>query len=199
MSDVLASDEILWKYAAGSLDSGLRLLVDAHLDLAPQARTRLEAFERAAGAAFASEAPTAMRPDALDRTLDALSDARPTAPRRKGVEALALGRSRWAGRGGRITPVRAPGSNLKLFLVSLEPGRAMLPHGHRSREWTVILRGRYRDEDGLHVAGDFIEEDADCRHRPAAEGDETCVCLIALEGGVDVRGAAGALATILLR
>jgi putative transcriptional regulator len=57
-----------------------------------------------------------------------------------------------------------------------------------------VLKGAFRDESGLIVAGDFAATDEHVNHLPVVEGDEDCVCLFATEGRLRPQGLLGRLA-----
>ena len=201
----LPGDEILLKYTSGVLDPGVRCLVDAHLELAPQGTRRLAPFLRLAGDMLAREAPSGLSAGGLDRALAAIDSASPepaAEPRsdRKAIhEKLRVGGWRWAGPGTRIAPVAAPGAATRVFMMKIASGRAMLDHGHTGREWTVILAGSYRDEFGHARPGDFIEHTQQDRHRPVVDSQTPCVCLIAMEGTIAARGLIGVAARWSMR
>ena len=75
----------------------------------------------------------------------------------------------------------SPGAPGDLRLLKVSPGLAMPEHGHGGSELTLILRGCYRDEIGTFRAGDLADLDDDVEHRPLADPQNGCVCLIASE------------------
>jgi putative transcriptional regulator len=66
-------------------------------------------------------------------------------------------------------------------LLRVEPGRAMPEHGHGGSELTMILSGSYQDKLGHFGPGDVADLDTDVEHRPVADGQTGCVCIIASE------------------
>lgn len=203
MTTPLPSDDICLQYAAGTLDPALAMLVDAHLPHAPETARRIASFQRAAGALLCAEPAAAMAEDALDRALAALPEADETvdeairSPDAPTVDPEALA-WRWAGPGRRVAPVSIPGSRFKTFALEVGPGRAMLAHSHQGQEWTLVLRGAYRDEHGEFRAGDFVEEDSDTHHRPVADAKEGCLCLAVLSEPLTAPGLSGVVARWLL-
>jgi putative transcriptional regulator len=71
--------------------------------------------------------------------------------------------------------------------VRLDPGRALPEHVHTGSELTMGLRGSYSDEFGRFSIGDVAEMERTRSHRPVAERDEPCVCLVAEEAPAMLR------------
>ncbi len=67
-------------------------------------------------------------------------------------------------------------------LVKAEPGRNLPLHGHTGSELTLVLRGSYSDEFGQYWQGDVAEVDEEVFHRPRADWEQGCLCLLASEG-----------------
>lgn len=195
------SDEILLKYVSGSLDPALRMLLEAHLEHHPATRERMKVFEHLGGLLLADCAPADLTAGSLDRALariDRMADAESaTSP---SPTPLPLPETwRWAGPGTRLAPVAVPGSDMKVYMLRIAPGRAILQHGHAEQEWTVILKGSYRDENGHFPAGSFIEEDNTETHSPVVDSPDECVCLIAMSGPIVAAGLGGLMARWLMR
>ena len=60
-------------------------------------------------------------------------------------------------------------------------------------EFTCVLSGGFSDETGSYGPGDFAEADPTLTHTPRADPDGECVCLIASEGPMRMRGLIGRL------
>lgn len=196
-------DDILMRFAFGTLDPGLRLLVCQHLERSERTRARLRSFEHLGGDILVHAEASALTAGSLDRALARISRVAPASapgaapqPTMPDMNSLAW---RWAGPGSRVAPLHVDGSDLKLFMMQTAPGQAMLSHGHSAREWTVILQGSYRDEHGHFPEGAFIEETENDHHRPVVDSAQTCVTLFALEGQIVARGLSGMVARWLLR
>ena len=63
--------------------------------------------------------------------------------------------------------------------MKLEPGQSAPRHGHSDLEATIVLKGRFSDGHGIYERGDLVIGEPGMRHKPAAYGDEACVCFIA--------------------
>jgi putative transcriptional regulator len=192
------SDEILLKYASGTLDPALRLLVEKHLDLHPASRAVLAEWRQLGGAMLAAETEAALTPGSLDRALARL-DAGDPAPASAFLPALEDVRWRWAGPGRAIANIDVPGSAMKTYALRIAPGKAMLQHSHAAEEWTLIIQGSYRDESGEYAAGSFVEEDDETNHRPVATGDVPCICLAVMSGPLSAPGLMGRVAQWMMR
>jgi len=193
--NLVPSEEILLKYASGSLEPGVRMLVDAHFERVPGSRERLAPFERLSSDWLKRAPQAALNSDALTRTLAVIDRDDPDVASRldeaeKPTE-LKHGAWRWAGPGARVARVVAPQARTKLFIMRIARGRAMPEHGHLGREFTVVLEGAYRDESGLVKKGAFVEQTPKDRHKPVVTNDGDCVCLFALEAPIVARGLAG--------
>ncbi|MGF1509709.1 MAG: hypothetical protein ACFB9M_09455 [Myxococcota bacterium] len=80
-----------------------------------------------------------------------------------------------------VIPTSGPG---RLWLYELEPNRGLPHHGHDGLELTLILDGKLRVNDRVHIDNDLMVATADDTHQPRVEGSEPCRCLLALEGRV---------------
>jgi len=66
-------------------------------------------------------------------------------------------------------------------LMRLDPGQAAPEHSHSALEATVVLQGQFEDGHGTYARGDLVLGRPGVRHRPAAHGDEMCICFVAQE------------------
>lgn len=195
----LPSDDILLKYASGVLDPALRLLVDQHVELHPSTRRRIDDFMAFGGQMLAAEKPAPMTAGSLDRALARIAaQPQPAAPAAAWPPLDSL-HWRWAGPGRSIASIAVSGSNLQAYALRIAPGKAMLQHSHAESEWTLIVQGSYRDENGEYHAGAFIEEDSQTVHSPVATGDQECICLAVMSGPLTAPGLMGTVARWLMR
>ncbi|SMH62418.1 ChrR family anti-sigma-E factor [Azospirillum agricola] len=206
------SDALLVGYGAGCLCEGLSLAVALHLLHCPDCRAALAAVD-AVGGALLEECP----PDPLERLtladtlacLDRLPEAAPP-PRAGGAGERAAPGLPWPLRpyvAGSLetAPWRrlAPGvERVRLLrgarggathLLRVTPGTAVPHHGHAGLELTVVLSGSFTDERGRYAAGDMAEADGDVRHRPVADPDAACLCLLATDAPLRFTGLLGRL------
>jgi len=78
-------------------------------------------------------------------------------------------------------------------MLKAAPGTKIPRHEHRGDEWTCVLQGAFRHQLGAYGAGDFDEADESVEHQPVIEDGIECVCLVALEGGIRLKGPIGRL------
>ena len=200
------TDETLAAYAAGSLDSGRRIVVASHLERCAVCRGFVRGVEKVAGVMLEDLSPVAMSPDALARTL-ARMDREPAGRAAKPfasafdepglpdcLKSYEMGKWRWVGPGVHMRPVLVPSSGkMRVFLLKGAPGTRLPQHSHEGPELTSILTGSYHHEGGDYRAGDFEDADDDVEHRPIVGKDMACICLVALEGQLKLSGFIAAL------
>jgi putative transcriptional regulator len=205
MSDCKSpSDATLVAYAGGLLRTSQAVVVDVHLSLCPDTLRRLSAFERIGGAVLETIAPVALSNGALARVesrIDAAPLPLPKPANSNTIDGLpepllrfSLGPRRWAGRGVSYRKVLVPDDGgCHAVLMRVEPGLPLPDHGHSGSEFTCVISGSYSNGDLVFGPGDFETAGPDTHHRPVAGTNEPCVCVIAVEGGIRLRGALGML------
>jgi putative transcriptional regulator len=205
------SDATLAEYAAGSMDAGSRLVVGSHVAKCPQCRRLVEDFESVGGALLSELPPTPMQPDALANALSRLDDA----PAKSGAEAPAhddmpwlpeallareFGPWRWIGIGVEQRSIKVLGEDsARVFLLRAKPGVKLPVHVHTGIERTQVLAGAFIHDGGRFGAGDFDDAEGDIEHNPRVDIGETCICLVAMTGGIKMTGPIGRLIQPFLR
>ena len=197
------SEETLLRHAAGTLPAGPSLVIAAHLSGCAQCRAAMRLGEAIGGVLLADSPAAPMAADALDRALarleepvsiashpDRVQEIAPGVPLLATLRGLTDGTWRWVAPGiGRIrlrVPGAAPGE--RAYLLRVVPGSTLPEHGHRGLEITCVLSGRFSDTTGTYGPGDVAEMEAGADHQPVAEPGETCICLIATQGRLRMRG-----------
>lgn len=200
------SDLTLIEYATGALDAGSRFVVAAHLAACPTCRRSLDAFEAVGGALLTELPPAAMEPDALAKTMSRL-DAPPKRSQKPAaqdasdmpwlIEAVsdhAIGPWRWIGKGVHQRSVSVPGEGgARVFLLRAKPGTKLPVHTHTGIERTQVLAGAFIHDGGRFGAGDFDDAEGEVEHNPRVDLGETCICLVAMTGGIKLTGPIGRL------
>jgi putative transcriptional regulator len=195
------SDETLAAFASGGLDEARSVVVAAHVALCEQCRTTMGALEQVGGTLIEQAAPAALRPEALDAALARIGTAAPSVSAALAVAdypavlaPYGVGPWRWIGPGlyWRGTDVPS-GDGTRVFMLKSAPGSSLLHHGHSGVEWTCVLEGAFRHELGRYGPGDFDDADDSVDHTPFVEPGPTCVCLVALQGKLELRGWIGKL------
>ena len=185
----------LMSYAAGSLPSALAAVVSVHLAMCRTCRQQVQELD-AVGASLI-EALDASGPSRTT-TPSALrihaSEPRQNQQSSDPIEALVGSRLediKWKrlGLGVWHYPI-VLGENDKgdLRLLKVAPNQAMPEHGHGGCELTLLLDGAYDDEVGRFTVGDIADLDDTIEHRPVADREMGCVCLIASERPAHFRG-----------
>jgi putative transcriptional regulator len=203
------SDSILVAFASRLLDEVPSLLVAAHLTCCEKCCRAVRSFENVGGALLEALDPEPMRFDALQRVMERIDQSEGDvggshikqtlqAPSTIDVPALLapyeLGPWRWVGRGLylRLISIPEPQGNI-VFLLKAAPGTRLPHHRHAGTEWTCVLEGSFTYDLKRYHRGDFDEADETVLHSPAVVGDAPCVCLIALQGRLELEGWLGRL------
>jgi putative transcriptional regulator len=179
------SEATLLVYAAGGLSEGMALVVAGHLGYCESCWETIAAAEAVGGVLLDEIQPEAVSAQARSSVVARL-DQEPSvenAPRLQvGLTEFIAGQEA-GGRWSWLSPgVRHLLMSSELRLVRAAPGRSLPIHGHVGSELTLVLGGAYSDELGRFGMGDVAELDEDMVHRPRADPDEGCLCLLASEG-----------------
>lgn len=201
MTDVQHSvpDDILMGYAAGSLAKAFDLVLATHVSLSDDARARLETFEAIGGSVLEDLDAADVADDSLEQTLAKIRGAGPA--RRiqpsNGTFPVPLqdvvggdeDAVRWRSVGGGVKQcVLHSDEDGTARLLLIPGGRAMPAHSHNGTEMTLVLKGAFRDEDGLFARGDLEVADMQTNHQPVAEPGEDCICLVATDAKLKFQG-----------
>jgi putative transcriptional regulator len=198
------SDATLAAFASGGLDQARGLVVATHLSLCGQCRGVVRGFEQAGGVLLDDIAPTALSANALERAMRALGPLDVVAVARAGEHAAdelppplsryAIGPWRWIGRGVQWRPVEvASDEGVRVFMLKAKPGTKLPRHRHTGTEWTCVFHGAFSHDLGRYGAGDFDEADDSVEHNPTVDAELGCVCLVALQGRIELQGFVGRL------
>jgi putative transcriptional regulator len=200
------SDATLAAFASGRLDEARGIVVAAHLSLCAQCRNAVHAFEEASGALLDDVAPEAISAGALQRAMAALGPLDIITPAIRGAGAAAagdlptplsryaVGPWRWIGRGVHWRPVDvASGEGVRVFMLKAAPGTKLPRHRHTGTEWTCVFDGAFTHDLGRYGSGDFDEADESVEHNPVVDAEHGCVCLVALQGHIELQGWLGRL------
>ncbi len=203
MSAFHPSETTLLDYVGGSLRPGARLVVSAHLETCWVCRGDVAALESAAGAMLSDLEPAALEPHALDLALARIE--RPAPPPRAPAGPLAtplldgivvpaalrradVGPTRWMAPGIRVARLNGGAAGERIYLLRVAGGMRLPDHGHHGDELTLVLSGSYSDAGGSYQVGDLVECGAEEHHDPRVDIGADCVCLIAADGAMRMRG-----------
>lgn len=201
------TEETLAAYAAGHLDEGRTVVVAAHVAMCPACRGWVSNLVGAGGALLDDLPPAAIAGDALARTIARLDTAAPASPVRvkpatpadlpmlpASARPYPVGRWQWLGPGVRWRPIGVPHAHgARVFLLKAQPGTTMPHHTHTGTELTLVLTGAFDHELGHFGPGDIDEADGTIEHQPVVARGEECVCLVAMEGQLQLLGWMGRL------
>ena len=196
--------------AAGTLSEPLAAVAASHIAMCPTCRTAHADMELFGAALLETTAAGAADPDEVvlpERPReDHVPAVRPVSPVAAGSPrlpspiairyGLAYDDIPWK----RLAPgiwhhrlALSPGSEGDLRLLKIAAGKQMPGHGHGGGELTLVLDGAYRDESGHYRCGDVQDIDEHTEHRPVADPELGCVCLIASERPARFHGIVGRL------
>ncbi len=202
------SEETLVDYVAGALDEGNSLVIATHIARCTECQETVRDLRIIAGAVLetcateaisaGSRAASLARLDVANTGSDRLHYGAPvnsllSAPR----EPLALydhGSWRRIGPGVQRCDIKvAEDGGTRVFLLKASAGTHLPEHRHTGTEWTCVLTGAFTHEHGHFGPGDFDEADASVDHHPIVESDSECICLVALNGQIELSGWFGRL------
>lgn len=198
------SDATLAAYATGTLDEARGLVVATHLTLCGACRNAVHGFERVGGALLDAAEPAELSSGALQRAMAALGPLDIVAPQVPGAQTASdlpaplsrysIGPWRWIGRGVQWRPVEVGSDDgVRVFMLRAKPGTKLPRHRHTGTEWTCVFEGAFSHDLGRYGAGDFDEADESVEHNPAVDAEQGCVCLVALQGQIELQSFIGRL------
>jgi putative transcriptional regulator len=187
-------DSTLMSFAAGSLPEALAVVAAAHVESCPQCARELRNMEQIGAAMFAGLKPAALMKSAPVATLVRGEDtvevnaikvrssdlpsalAKMVGPDISTISWKRLGIGVWQHK-----LALSGGNEGDLRLLKISPGRRMPDHGHGGSELTMILDGAYTDKTGTYRTGDVADLGDDLEHRPVADAELGCICVVATE------------------
>jgi putative transcriptional regulator len=202
------SNATLAAFASGTLDEARALVVATHLSLCAQCREGVRAFEHVGGELLEATEPAAMTPGALERAMLRLGEPEPLRTSLpdagRGLPAplsqYQLGAWRWIGRRVQWRSVDVGSrEGVRVFMLKAAPGTRLPRHKHTGTEWTCVLEGAFRHDLGRYGPGDFDEADETVEHNPVVEEGVACICLVALQGNIQLQSWMGRLIQPLIR
>lgn len=211
-----APSELLLDYASGTLAEGPALLVATHLAYSEAARADVAALEAAAGEMLQAMPAETLDDDALARTLARIDEAPPPAPTTASPDAAARvvgtaiptilrrylpGDARWRPALGGIEEIELPlaDKSYRATLMRIGAGRGLPVHRHAGSEYTLVLAGGFADGRERFDRGDICVADPAVEHKPVADADQPCLCLVVAEAPVVLTGFFGRLLNPFLK
>ena len=207
------SEARLLDYASGALPEPMTLLIATHLALCPACRRTVAELETVGGALLESLPPEPVADDSLARLfarLDRLEPAEQAAPASLQAASIlpqplrdyvgTLDRVGWRHFGAVAEARLLTGSEkFTTRLLRVAPGAALPYHTHVGSELALVLQGGFSDVNGHYLRGDVSEADSAVDHRPVADADEDCLCLIVTDAPLRLTGWLGRLLNPFIR
>ncbi|MEO0791853.1 MAG: ChrR family anti-sigma-E factor [Pseudomonadota bacterium] len=199
-------DATLMSFAAGALPEALSVVVTTHLMACAECRSKVREMEDIGAFLLGGMEPVASQPVDTDALLTraavgldgtfATSEAEPVTDPIQRLTGQPVDRIEWKRLGWGVWhyPISlnsTSGGDLRLLRV--QKGQALPEHGHGGSELTLVLEGSYHDEIGTFAAGDIADLDDTVEHRPIADGEYGCICLVASERRARFTGVIGKL------
>ena len=193
------TDDLLMRYAAGTLPEAFNLVVAAHISLCDDCRAQLGALEAVGGAVLEEAGQTAVNADlaAIFDRIDATASEIKIPAQAPGIFPTALqdyvggdlDAVKWRPLGmGVKQAILKTSKTARVRLLKIPAGCAMPDHGHRGTELTLVLKGAFKDEADRFGRGDVEVATEDDHHTPIAEEGEDCICLSATDAPLKFRG-----------
>ena len=188
-------DALLLAYAGGVTDEATGLILATHMAYCEACRARVAGLEAIGGSLLQDLAPAPMSHGALEAVLAKLDtvetfERRSRAVSRDGTpETLRpyvggdLSQVRWRRVSSKLSylPLFRHGSVTARLLRGI-PGAETGPHRHGGLEYTLVLKGGFKDETGNYGPGDLQVMDCDMGHNPVADPGEDCINLAVTTG-----------------
>lgn len=205
-------DELLTAFAAGTLDLGQHVAVATHLVGCPHCRTMARAMEQVGGVVMDGLPPSEMSPGAFAAVEARLGGSAAVAPAPASagfrdipglppfVRSYGDRSWKWIAPKVHFRPIELPRpSETRVFLLRSKPGTKMLEHTHTGFEMTCVLSGSFAHDGGHFGPGDFDFGDGSDNHDVVVDSTEDCICLVAMQGDLKLRGMIGRLLQPLIR
>lgn len=182
-------DDLLFAWAAGGLDMPISLILATHLSFCARCRNTVALAETTGGVLLTGIDPVPLAEGALANTMARLgaqeaaaspipvSNDNTPAPLRAflGRDLSQVGWRKLGPRLGYVTLYRK--GPLAMRLLRGAPGSDVGRHSHHGMEYTLVLRGGYKDETGRYGPGDFQVASSAVAHNPVADHDGDCINL----------------------
>ena len=207
-------DSMLAAFAAGTLDHGQHIAVATHLVSCPQCRTFTRSMEKVGGEVLIGLPPAAMPNGAFAKVEAQLNEPGRAA---SGIKVLTVpeteipglpkfvrgyqfGNWKWIAPSVHLRPIALPyASDTRVFLLRSGPGTRMLEHAHTGFEMTCVLSGAFSQAGAHFGPGDFDLGDETVDHEPVVDKGQDCICLVAMQGGLRLKGLLGRIVQPFVR
>ncbi|WP_417605132.1 ChrR family anti-sigma-E factor [Primorskyibacter flagellatus] len=193
------ADDLLMRYAAGTLPEAFDLIIAAHISMCDECRASAESLDAIGGNLIDSCGTQAMSDDSFTRTLDLIGSDASIPPRRNSDPSLPVPLADYVGGSLASVKWRPVGMGVKQAILPTGPeatarllfipaGTAVPDHGHSGTELTLVLQGAFEDATARFEKGDVETADADLEHTPIADISEDCICLAVTDAPLRFKG-----------
>ena len=192
--------ELLRAFTAGELPSSLALAISAHVDMCRLCQRDVNALEQHAARAleeYKEHIPAmdagleAMLAGILDteRNIEEPSHSYPQHLKWNGqkfrlpraLQRQAAEAGKWSQLGRLWRSRLLQDESWRTSFLYIEKGGQIPQHTHKGLEATLVLSGRFKDDNETYHEGDFILRDGRHTHTPGADQDQDCLCFAAVE------------------
>lgn len=195
--------DYLMDYTTGSLSIAPMISVATHLHFCNKCSDKVDAFSNLGGELLSNTESVDVSDDLLDQVMNCLDEEPAATPvQTRELDSLADdlpeylkrflpdGDLPWRSQSPsiRVAPLPVGEDQFELALHRIKAGGKAPHHDHRGREWTVVLKGSFSDEEGVYREGDFIVRNPGDAHSPHATQHEECICLSVLEAPISLTG-----------
>lgn len=193
------TEKMLSKFIDGNLNTGLSVVISAHIELCEMCRSRRSELEGKAALAWETEASQQVNTEKdfspllasitsklreVKQEKEAENDSAPLQEIHmlEGSVRLPKVLAKLAGE-GLVWKKLAGGINqaditlddqTQCEFIYMKPGSQVPLHTHRGNEITLVLDGSFSDELGQYKPADFVTRDGSHQHQPVSE--EGCLC-----------------------
>ena len=203
------SESLLTAFSAGTLDLGQHIAVATHALSCAHCRKWTRTVEQLGGATLENLPPAAMSGGALSLVLSRLDEPVKTAKQDiaaftsalaevpglpKFVRRYSAGEWKWIAPRLHLRPIHVPDAgDTRVFLLKAGRSLKLLPHTHTGTEMTCVLTGSFNHDGTRYGAGDFDLGDPDVDHEISIGPEGDCICLVAMQGELRLKGFLGHL------
>ena len=193
------NDDMMMAYASGNLPEAFSIAVAAHISMCDECRISMESYNAVGGALLERQNNVRVSPDALQKTLNKISETVSTVEESKPAKTdLPTPLSDYIGDSLDAIDWQPIGMGVKQSILStskeatarllyIPPGTAMPDHSHSGVEVTLVLRGAFADETEYFAKGDVEIADGSTNHTPVAADGSPCICLAVTEAPLKFR------------
>ena len=198
------SDDILERYATGSLSEGLDIFVKGHLHFCPTCRNKVEMVEIIAGELLSEASDeTQLESITFNSVLAKVKDYEINGSESPVQNIIGgampklinnfVGKTsdeiNWRFRLPGISDYQISNHDgEEISLLKADPGTKIFQHTHDGDEATLVLSGALQDGEDIFNPGDVSMVNENHTHNPSIIGNEPCICLIIMSGKVRFTG-----------